>query len=70
MTPVVRAAFEDYGLDYVPESLVREHIDEGRLVSVLKDWRPPFPSYFLFYPHRRRSSLALGVIADTLQYYQ
>ena len=66
--PVVRAALDGYGLGYVPESLVREYIDAGQLVSVLEDWSPPFPGYFLYYPHRRRSSLAFGVILDTLQH--
>lgn len=66
--PVVRAALAGYGLGYVPEDLVRPHLDSGELVAVLEDWSPPFPGYFLYYPHRRQSSLAFGVIVDALKH--
>ncbi|KGE76958.1 LysR family transcriptional regulator [Halomonas sp. ND22Bw] len=68
--PVVRAAQAGYGLGYVPENLVREDIDAGRLVPVLEDWSPPFPGYFLYYPHRRQSSLAFRVIVEALQHQE
>ncbi|WP_432695192.1 LysR family transcriptional regulator [Marinobacterium sp. YM272] len=66
--PVVKAALDGYGLGYVPEDLVREHIDAGRLVTALEDWTPPFPGYFFYYPHRRQSSLAFRVIVEALQH--
>ncbi|ATJ81453.1 LysR family transcriptional regulator [Halomonas beimenensis] len=66
--PVVRAALSGYGLGYVPEDLVRAHIKAGELVSVLDEWSPPFSGYFLYYPHRRQSSLAFGVIVDALKH--
>lgn len=65
--PVVQAALDGYGLGFVPEDLVREHIDEGRLVTVLEDWCPPFPGYFLYYPHRRQASRSFRVIVEALQ---
>ncbi|TCK04239.1 LysR family transcriptional regulator [Marinobacterium mangrovicola] len=68
--PVVQAALDGYGLGYVPEDLVREHIDAGRLVTVLEDWTPPFPGYFFYYPHRRQSSLAFRVIVEALQHQE
>ncbi|HCE38611.1 MAG TPA: LysR family transcriptional regulator, partial [Alcanivorax sp.] len=37
-------------------------------VPVLEDWSPPFPGYFLYYPHRRQSSLAFRVIVEALQH--
>lgn len=66
--PVVEAALAGYGLGYVPESLVRRHIDEDRLVSVLEDWSPPFPGYYLYYPHRRQASPAFGVVVEALRH--
>lgn len=66
--PVVDAALAGYGIGYVPEDLVREHIDEGRLVPLLEDWSPPFPGYYLYYPHRRRFSPAFNVIVEALRY--
>ncbi|WP_084396493.1 LysR family transcriptional regulator [Henriciella aquimarina] len=66
--PVAEAARNGYGLGYVPEGLVREDLDRGDLVAVLEDWSPPFPGYFLYYPHRRKGSPAFSVILDALRY--
>ncbi|MFP8965005.1 LysR family transcriptional regulator [Pokkaliibacter sp. CJK22405] len=66
--PVVTAALDGYGLGYIPEELVREHIDAGRLVSVLEDWTPPFAGYYFYYPHRRQTSNSFKVIVDALRY--
>ncbi|WP_108660064.1 LysR family transcriptional regulator [Acuticoccus kandeliae] len=65
--PVVDAALAGYGIGFVPEGLVRAHIDANRLVSVLEDWCPPFPGYYLYYPHRRADSPAFAVIVDALR---
>lgn len=65
---VVDAALLGYGIGYVPEDLVRRHIDRGRLVSVLEDWSPPFPGYYLYYPHRRRFSPAFDVVVEAMRY--
>lgn len=66
--PIVEAARAGYGLGYVPEGLVRHDIDEGRLVAVLEDWSPPFPGYFLYYPHRRQDSPAFAVLVEALRH--
>ena len=66
--PVVNAALEGYGLGYVPEGLVSQHIEAGRLTAVLDDWSPPFPGYYLYYPHRRQSSSAFAVILEAMRH--
>lgn len=66
--PIVDAAVAGYGLGYVPEDLVSEHVAQGRLIPVLEDWSPPFPGYFFYYPHRRQASLAFRVIVEALQH--
>ncbi len=66
--PVVDAALAGYGIGYVPEDLVHRHIEEGRLETVLEDWSPPFPGYYLYYPHRRQASPAFNVILEALRY--
>lgn len=66
--PVIRAALDGYGLAYVPEDLVEEPIEQGRLRAVLEDWCPPSAGYFLYYPHRRQDSRAFRVLVDALQY--
>ncbi|TPW31962.1 LysR family transcriptional regulator [Pararhizobium mangrovi] len=66
--PVIQAALDGYGIGYLPEDLVAAHIEAGRLVAVLEDWSPPFPGYYLYYPHRREHSPAFKVILDALRH--
>jgi DNA-binding transcriptional LysR family regulator len=68
ITPAVDAALSACGLAYVPEPLVKTHIESGRLVSVLQDWCPTFPGLHIFYANRHHPSPALSLIIETLRY--
>ena len=68
-TQILRAALAGFGLAYVPEDMVREHLAEGRLKRVLEDWCPMFPGYHLYYPSRRQSSPALTLLVNALRYH-
>jgi DNA-binding transcriptional LysR family regulator len=63
----LRAALAGYGLAYVPEDMVGEHLKDGLLIRVLKEWCPSFPGYHLYYPSRRQSSLAFTLVVDALR---
>jgi DNA-binding transcriptional LysR family regulator len=63
----IDAALAGYGIAYLPEDLVAEHIAAGRLTHVLDDWSPMFSGYHLYYPSRRQNSPAFQVIVDTLR---
>ncbi|WCK05750.1 LysR family transcriptional regulator [Agrobacterium tumefaciens] len=63
----VEAAINGFGIAYVPEDLVEEHITAGRLQAVLDDWSPPFTGYHLYYPSRRQMSPAMMVIVEALK---
>ncbi|CAG4922608.1 LysR family transcriptional regulator [Paraburkholderia gardini] len=65
---MLQAALSGCGLAYIPADLALPYIDEGRLKPVLKNWCPVFPGYHLYYPSRRQSSRALGVLVDALRY--
>lgn len=65
---VIRAALGGHGLGFVMEDSVRPHLDDGTLVTVLEDWCPPFPGYFLYYPSRRQPSAAFSLLVDALRY--
>jgi DNA-binding transcriptional LysR family regulator len=65
--PMVDAAIAGYGIAYVPEDLVAEHITAGRLQLVLDDWSPKFAGYYLYYPSSRQNSPAFKVIVDALR---
>ncbi|WP_043232892.1 LysR family transcriptional regulator [Bosea sp. LC85] len=65
--PMVDAAANGYGVAYVPENIVADEIAAGRLVTLLDDWSPPFPGYFIYYPSRRQSLPAFRLIVDALR---
>jgi len=62
------AALEGLGLAYMPEDLVRRHVQAGMLVYVMQDCSPSFPGYHLYYPSRRQSSPAFTLLRDALRY--
>jgi DNA-binding transcriptional LysR family regulator len=43
------------------------HIEEGKLIQVLKEWCPRFPGFFLYYPSRRNQPGALAALINTLR---
>ncbi len=62
------AAVAGMGLAYMPEDMAQPYLAAGRLVRVLEDWCAPFPGYHLYYPSRRQSSAAFGVLIEALRY--
>jgi DNA-binding transcriptional LysR family regulator len=64
---VIQAVLDGVGIGTAMEDTLAGLISEGRLVQVLKDWCPPFPGYFLYYPSRRNQPAALSALIDTLR---
>ena len=64
----LEAALAGFGLAYLLEDRVEEHLDEGRLIRVLADWCPPFAGYHLYYPSRRQPAPAFALLVDALRY--
>jgi DNA-binding transcriptional LysR family regulator len=65
---IVRAAVSGFGLAFVMEDHVREHLANGRLVQLLGDWCPAFPGYHLYYPSRREPSAAFSLLVEALRF--
>jgi DNA-binding transcriptional LysR family regulator len=65
---ILNAALAGFGLAYVPEDLAQTHLAEGRLKRVLEEWCPHWSGYHLYYPSRRQSSAAFGLLVDALRY--
>jgi DNA-binding transcriptional LysR family regulator len=55
------------GLFFAFEDQVSSHLAKGHLVRVLKDWCPPFPGFFLYYPSRRNQPAALIALISALR---
>lgn len=65
---ILRAALAGFGMASIPEDMVQEHIEAGRLVQVLKEWCPSFPGYHFYYPSRCQSSPAFVLLVDALRF--
>ncbi|NTJ68587.1 LysR family transcriptional regulator [Agrobacterium rhizogenes] len=65
---IYNAALDGFGFAYLEESLVAADLATGRLVQVLDDWCAPFEGYHLYYPTRRQSSPAFGILVDALRH--
>jgi DNA-binding transcriptional LysR family regulator len=61
------AALAGVGVAYLSESLVAEHLAEGRLVRVLDDWTPPYPGISLYYPSRKNLGAGLKAFSDLVR---
>ena len=64
---MIDAVLSGYGIGYLAEDIVEEHVAAGRLVQVLDDWSPEFAGYYLYYPTRRQNSAAFTVIVNALR---
>ena len=64
---VVQAAIDGAGVALVADNRALPHITAGELVRVMKDWTPPFPGFFLYYPHRKQQPAALAAVIETLR---
>ena len=65
---MLNAALSGFGLAYLAENQVKEHVASGQLVLVLADWCQPFSGYHLYYPSRRQTSATFGLLVDALRY--
>jgi DNA-binding transcriptional LysR family regulator len=64
---VVQAAIDGAGLALVAEDRATPHLAQGELKRVMEDWTPPFPGFFLYYPHRKQQPAALAAVIDTFR---
>lgn len=65
--PMVDAAVKGLGVAYIPDDLVAAELEAGTLVTLLEDWTPPFPGYYLYYPSRHQNASAFRVVVDALR---
>jgi DNA-binding transcriptional LysR family regulator len=65
---MIQAAIDGMGIAYVPHDLVAKHIASGELVSLLSEWCPFFPGYYLYYPSRKHLPVAFERVIDALRW--
>jgi DNA-binding transcriptional LysR family regulator len=64
---VIQAALDGAGLALVSDHRATSHLSDGALIRVMQEWTPPFPGFFLYYPHRKQQPAALAAVIDTLR---
>jgi DNA-binding transcriptional LysR family regulator len=64
---VIQAALDGAGLALVADNRAAPHLSDGALIRVMEDWTPPFPGFFLYYPHRKQQPAALAAVIDTFR---
>lgn len=65
---MVDAALRGYGIAYVPEDMVTDHVASGDLVLLLDDWSPRFSGYHIYYPSRHQNLPAFKVVVNALRH--
>lgn len=66
---ILTASLAGFGLAYLPEDVVRPHIEIGCLRQVLDEWCPMFPGYHLYYPSRRQPSPVFALLVEAFRYH-
>ncbi|MGJ7508624.1 LysR family transcriptional regulator [Variovorax sp. GT1P44] len=65
--PLIQVAMQGFGVIYMPEMLVQQHIDHGELVPVLQDFSRSDMWLSAAYLQRRHNSAALRALLDFLE---
>lgn len=68
LSAVLMATQAGFGLAYLPEAMVRPHVESGQLIETLGSWRQTFEPYHLYYSTRRHASPAFSLLVDALRY--
>lgn len=64
---MLRVALAGGGITFATEETLRPYIESGELVSMLEDFLPPFPGFYLYYPQRRNAAPKLRALIDHVQ---
>ncbi|RAU44636.1 MULTISPECIES: LysR family transcriptional regulator [unclassified Pseudomonas] len=64
MLLMVRTALADGGITFGIEDTFRPYLERGELVTVLDEYLPPFPGFYLYYPNRHNLAPKLRALVD------
>lgn len=67
MPLMLQAALAGVGFAYVYEPYARANLASGALVSVLDDWCPPIPGFYLYYPSRKLPTATLAAFLEMVK---
>lgn len=61
---MLRLALAGGGITFATEDTFRPFVETGQLVSLLDDYLPYFPGFYLYFPHRRNMAPKLRALVD------
>lgn len=61
---MLRTALQDGGITFATAGSFAPYLKTGQLVSLLEDYLPPFPGFYLFYPKSRNVPAKLRAMVD------
>lgn len=67
---MIRMALAGGGITFAPEDCLREHFEAGSLVSLLGQFLPQFPGFFLYFPQRRNMAPKLRALVDFVKRFE
>lgn len=70
MLLMVRTALAGGGITIGMEETFRPYVASGELVSLLEDYLPPFPGFFLYFPSRRNQAPKLKALVQHVRAFQ
>lgn len=67
---MLRSALAGAGITFATEETFRPYIESGQLVSILEDYLPPFPGFYLYFPQRRNMAPKLRALIEHVRRYR
>ena len=67
---MLRLALAGGGITFAPEETFRPYIENGQLVSMLDDFLPHFPGFYLYFPQRRNIAPKLRALIEHVRQWQ
>lgn len=67
---MLRLALAGGGITFATEDTFRPFIENGQLVSLLDDYLPYFPGFYLYFPHRRNMAPKLRALVDHVRQWR
>lgn len=64
---MLRSALCGAGITFATEETFRPFVETGELVPLLQDFLPPFPVFFLYFPHRRNMAPKMRALIDHIR---
>lgn len=67
---MLRLALAGGGITFAPQETFKSYIENGQLVSMLDDFLPHFPGFYLYFPQRRNIAPKLRALIDHVRLWR